>query len=168
MKIFFTIIIFSISIFAQPSQKEIMTQVQKVVQNYADAISCESQPIDQKLIVPFVPYKRESERLDAMYGAIWLGDIGCTGGRGGLKGHIAVLTIGAGDAVLVDPSQSSPIVEFPLPTTDISKVVSHAKDSIVLEGKTFAPNDPACCPSKKVIFTLKRNRDGSWALVGQK
>ncbi len=153
-----------------PSTQEITKKIIKSVTSYADAISCSDldTPTNPKRIVALSPYTNFDDRENAKYAVLWEGDIGCAGGTGTASTNIAIVTVGAGDSFLVDPSQSSPSITFDSLTRYVDKIVGNTRESLTLEGKEHGPNDPMCCPSVKVRFTLQSDAKGNWKLVDQK
>jgi hypothetical protein len=158
------------SSFAQsaPSVQEITKQIIRSVTGYANAISCPDVKVDPKQIAALVPYKTIDDRMDAKYAVLWVGDIGCVGGSGTSGTNISVVTISIGDSYVVDPLQSSPAIEFETPVSDVERIVGNTRDSLILEGKEYGPNDSRCCPSIKVRFTLRADEKGNWKLVKKK
>lgn len=156
--------------FAQsaPPVQEITKQIIKSVTNYANAISCPGVIVEPKQIAALVPYKNIDDRMDAKYAVLWVGDIGCAGGSGTAGTNVSIVTISTGDSYVVNPLQSSPAIQFESPVRSIERLVGNTSDSLILEGKEFGPNDPNCCPSIKVRFTLRVDEKGNWKLVEKK
>jgi len=161
---------FAANSFAQsaPPVQEITKQIIKSVTNYGNAISCPGVTVEPKQIAALVPYKSIEYRMDAKYAVLWSGDIGCFGGSGTEGTNVSIVTISIGDSYIVDPLQSSPAVQFESPVRHIERIVGNTTDSLILEGKEFGPNDPNCCPSIKVRFTLRVDEKGNWKLVDKK
>jgi len=163
-------IFFSANSFAQsaPPVQEITKQIIKSVSSYANAISCPGITVEPKKIAALVPYKTFDDRMDAKYAVLWVGDIGCAGGSGTEATNVAVVTVSTGDSYVVNPLQSSPAIQFESPVRGIERIVGNTRDSLILEGKEYGPNDPNCCPSIKVRFTLRVDEKGNWKLVEKK
>lgn len=162
--------LFAANLFAQnaPPVQEITKQIVKSVTSYANAISCPGIAVEPKKIAALVPYKTVDDRLDAKYAVLWVGDIGCAGGSGTEGTNISIVTVSTGDSYVVDPLQSSPAIQFESPVRGIERIVGNTRDSLILEGKEYGPNDPNCCPSIKVRFTLRSDEKGNWKLVEKK
>jgi hypothetical protein len=158
------------SCFAQsaPPVQEITRQVIKAATNYKDAIACAEDKIGAKDIAALVPYKTPDDQLDAKYAVLWGGDIGCAGGSGTYGTNVSIVTIGVGNSYIVDPHQSSPVIQFESPVRIVSRIVGNTRDSMILEGLEFGPKDANCCPSIPVRFTLKVDEKGNWKLVDKK
>lgn len=158
------------SCFAQsaPPVQEITRQIIKSATSYRDAIACVEDKIGPKDIAALVPYKTLDDRMDAKYAVLWVGDIGCAGGSGTYGTNVAIVTIGVGDSYTVDPLQSSPVIHFESPVRLVSRIVGNTRDSMILEGLEFGPNDSNCCPSIPVRFTLKLDEKGNWKLAEKK
>ena len=73
-----------------------------------------------------------------------------------------------GDSYVVDPLQSSPVIQFESPVRGVERIVGNTRDSLILEGMEYGPKDPNCCPSIKVRFTLRVDEKGNWKLVEKK
>ena len=151
-----------------PSVQEVTKGVIKSARNYASAISCGDAQIDSKNIAGLIPYKTLEDRLDAKFAVLWAGDIGCAGGSGTEGTNISIVTIGAGDAYMVDPQLSSPIIGFESPVRFVERIVGNTKDTLILEGKEQGPKDANCCPSIPVRFTLKADPKGNWKMIEKK
>ena len=159
------------SCFAQsvPPVQEITRQVIKAATSYKDAIACADEgKIGAKDIAALVPWKTFYGRPDAMYAVLWGGDIGCAGGSGTNGTHVSIVTIGAGDSYIVDPLQSSPVIQFDSPVRYVSRIVGNTRDSMILEGLEYGPEDSNCCPSSVVRFTRKLDEKGNWKLAEKK
>jgi len=156
--------------FAQsaPPVQEITKQIVKSVTNYANAISCPGVKVEPKQIAALLPYKTFDDRMDAKYAVLWSGDIGCAGGSATEFTNVSIVTVGAGDAFVVDPAQSSPLIQFESPVRYVSRIVGNTRDSLILEGWEQGPNDPNCCPSILVRFTLRVDEKGNWKLTEKK
>ena len=115
-----------------------------------------------------VPYKTMDDRMDAKYAVLWVGDIGCAGGSGTEGTNLSIVTISTGDSYVVDPLQSSPVIQFESPVRFVERIVGNTRDSLILEGMEYGPKDPNCCPSIKVRFTLRVDEKGNWKLVEKK
>jgi len=156
--------------FAQsaPPVQEITKQIIKSVKGYANAISCPGVDVGPNQIAALTPYKTQDDRMDAKYAVLWDGDIGCAGGSGTTGTNVAIVTVSVGDSFVVDPSQSSPIIQFESPVRGVSRIVGNTKDTLILEGKEFGDKDPNCCPSISVRFTLRVDDKGNWKLIEKK
>lgn len=169
MKILLSILLLSITscIFASegPSVEDVTRQVSDAANNYAKAISCGNQIVGPDQIAALVPYKKWDERYSAKFAVIWSGDIGCAGGSGTTYSRISIIKIGTGDTYLVDPEESSPIVTFDVPVRHVERIVGNTDTTLVLEGMKFGPDDPNCCPSIKVRFTLQADEKGNWTMI---
>jgi len=151
-----------------PSVQDISKAVVRASSQYANAVSCETEKIGPKQIAGLRPYKSFDDRMDAVYAVLWSGDIGCAGGSGTSGTNISIVTIGAGDSYVVDPTRSSPVVQFESPVRYVERIVGNTPDTLILEGKDYGPKDPNCCPSVPVRFTLKVDGKGNWKLVEKK
>lgn len=156
--------------FAQsaPPAHEITRKVISSATSYANAISCPGVKIEPKLVATLVPYKTMWDRMDAKYAVMWWGDIGCAGGSGTGGTHVSIVTISTGDSYVVDPFQSSPVIQFESPVRAVERIVSNTRDSLILEGMEYGPNDPNCCPSIKVRFTMRADEKGNWKVAEKK
>ena len=156
--------------FAQsaPSVQEVTKQIIRSATDYANAISCAGVVITPKEVAALTPYKTQDDRMDAKFAVLWDGDIGCAGGSGTSGTNISIVTVSVGDSYVVDPSLSSPIVQFESPVRQVSRIVGNTRDSLILEGKEYGENDSNCCPSISVRFTLRVDEKGNWKLVNKK
>ena len=163
-------VLFAANSFAQsaPPVQEITKQIIKSVTAYANAISCPGGTVEPRQIAALVPYKTMYDRMDAKYAVLWVGDIGCAGGSGTEGTNISIVTVSTGDSYVVDPLQSSPAIQFEIPVRGVERIVGNTRDSLILEGKEYGPNDPNCCPSIKMRFTLRVDEKGNWKLVEKK
>jgi hypothetical protein len=152
---------------APPVQK-ITKQVIRSVTSYADGISCHYTKIDAKMIAALVPYKTMDDRDDAKYAVLWPGDIGCAGGSGSDKSYLSIVRVSIGDSYVVDPLQSSPVIKFESPVRWVERIVGNTRDSLILEGKGYGPEDPNCCPSIPVRFTMRVDKKGNWKVTKKK
>lgn len=160
-------VVFAANSFAQsmlPVQ-EITKQIIKSVTAYANAISCPGVTVAPRQIAALVPYQTIDDRMDEKYAVLWVGDIGCVGGSGTEGTHVSIVTVSTGDSYVVNPLQSSPTVQFESPVRYVERIVGNTRDSLILEGKEYGPNDSNCCPSVKVRFTLRADEKGNWKLV---
>lgn len=66
---------------------------------------------------------------------------------------------------VVQPQLSSPVIRFELPVRFVTRVFSNNADTLVLEGREYAPADPRSNPSIPVRFTLRVNEKGDWKLI---
>lgn len=153
--------------FAQnaPSVKDITAGVIRAATNYATGIACTESKIEARHIAALTPYKNFDDRMDAKYAVLWTGDIGCLGGSGTNGTHISIVTVGTGDSYIVDPLKSSPAINFESPVRYIEKIVGNTRDSLILEGMEYGPEDANCCPSINIRFTLKATQNGDWKLA---
>ena len=149
------------------SQSPIPKQVIKAVNSYANAIACNVE-VKPNNIVTLVPHKTNDDIMESKYAALWSGDIGCEGGTGTVTTNISIVGVGAFDTYMVNPSQSSPNIEFGLPVQLFSKIISNTKTSIVLEANEAAETDPTCCPSIPVHFTLTSDGKNNWNVTDKK
>lgn len=129
---------------------------------YQQAIACETSPITQENIIPLTPFTDEEDQWESRYVVLWSGDIGCQGGSGTSTANITSIEIGAAQYVYVNSEESSPNIDYESPVAYVRRVVSYAKDKLVLEGKTYAEKDPHCCPSLTIQFTLTQDTEGNW------
>lgn len=146
-----------------PKESTVRAKVAAVVQAYATAIACDVQPVKAEDVIVLSPWTTDEDRPEAEYAVIWGGSVGCGGGNATYGYGIAVAKISAGNTVLVDPHQSSPMVRLDSPAQAV-KPISVSPDTLVLEGKDYDPNDPRCCPSLTVRMTVKRNSKGNWLM----
>lgn len=151
-----------------PPVQEITKQVIRSVTSYANAISCPGVKVDAKQIAALVPYKTMDDRMDAKYAVLWPGDIGCAGGSGTEGTHLSIVTVSTGDSYVVDPLQSSPVIQFESPVRFVERIVGNTRDSLILEGKDYGPKDPNCCPSILVRFTVRVDEKGNWKVTEKK
>lgn len=151
-----------------PPVQEITKQVIRSVTNYANAISCPGISVEPKQIAALVPYKNLDDRMDALFAVLWTGDIGCAGGSGTEGTNISIVTIGAGDSYVVNPLKSSPAIQFESPVRHVERIVGNTRDSLIVEGREYGPNDSNCCPTIKVRCTLRVDEKGDWKLVEKK
>ena len=152
----------SAGVHAAPAPEEVRTGVAAVAERYANAIGCGAitiRPADVHVL--------DVGRIDShlpKYAALWNGDLECYGGSGSEATHLVVATLNTGRYV-VQPRLSSPVVTFELPVRFVTRVVSATGDTLVLEGKEYAPTDPRSNPSVPVRFTLRADQNGNWKLV---
>jgi len=151
-----------------PSASDVARGVAAAVNNYSQAISCTDMSVKAKDIAALVPYKSFDDQMEATFAVLWSGDIGCLGGSGTSSTHIALVKVGVGGTYYVEPMQSSPAIQFNSPVRYIERIVGNTSDTLILEGKSFGPNDSNCCPSVNTRFTLKSDQNGNWALVDKK
>ncbi len=140
--------------------------ITRQVERYANAIACPGVRIERRMSVA-LPSSGDN-RVSQRYVVRWEGDIGCSGGSGSQETHLAVVATGAGNAIVVDPLQSSPAIRFESPARVIDRIVSHTGNTLTLEGKELGPNDAECCPSIKVRFTLRADNQGHWLLASKR
>ena len=146
------------------SGEEINKRVINAARKYQDAISCSEIPIKPKDVVPLVSLKSTEERFMVAYAVLWVGDIGCSGGTGSAGSYISIVGVAFDDYFYVDPSRSSPQVEFGGPAKLITKISRYSHDTLLVEGKKASQNDPNCCPSINVKYKLKADAKGNWKL----
>jgi hypothetical protein len=151
-----------------PPVDEITKQIIQSVTGYANAIAGGNEGVTPDKIAALVPYKTIDDRYDAKFAVLWVGDIGGLGGMGTMQTNISIVTIGAGDSYIVDPLQSSPAIRFESPVRYVERLVGNTRDSLILEGMEYGPDDPNCCPTVKVRFTVKVDGKGNWKLVEKK
>lgn len=149
-----------------PSRPEIERQVIEAASHYAQAVACPGLRSSAWRIAALTPWTTPDDRLNARYAVLWTGDIGCAGGSGTDSANVSIVVIRAGASFLVDPQQSSPLVRFDSPVRYVDRIVEHGRDTLTLEGLAHAPNDPNCCPTQRLRFTLKVDADGHWRRVG--
>jgi hypothetical protein len=149
------------------SQQPIPKQVIKAATGYANSIACNVE-LKPNNIITLVPHKTNDDIMESKYAALWSGDIGCDGGTGTVTTNISIVGVGAFDTYVVNPSQSSPVIEFGLPVQALSKIISNTKNSIVLEANEAAETDPTCCPSIPVRFTLTSDVKNNWIVADKK
>lgn len=151
-----------------PSVQEITKQIIRSVKSYASSISCGGVEVSPKDIAALVPYRSVDDRDSAKYAVLWSGDIGCAGGSGTQGTYIAIVNVGVGDSFLVNPLESSPVVEFgSFEARGFPKIVGNTANSIVLDGFEYNPNgkDAMCCPSVPVRATVRVDEKGNWKMV---
>lgn len=137
----------------------------KVATQYIHSIACETSPVTAKQIIPLTPYSSEDTRWDAQYAVLWSGDIGCQGGSGTSSANLLIVKIGAGAFYYVDSKQSSPNIHYESPTNWVTNVTSFSANRMVLAGRTYASQDPHCCPSVLTEFILERDKQANWRLI---
>jgi hypothetical protein len=154
---------FSTQVHAAPDLTEdVRARIANAVERYASAIACAGvrvQPGNVYLLDP----GRLDDRLPK-YAVLWTGDIRCQGGSGTEATHLAIATVNTGQYV-VQPELSSPVIRFDSPVRFVTRVVSAASDTLILEGNEYAPADPRSHPTVPVRFTLRAHRDGHWKLT---
>lgn len=148
-----------------PSHEGVIASVVEAANKYANSITCGIEPITAEDIITFKPYLGDFEtRLDAMYGVLWYGDIGCAGGSGTTTPNISIIKIGPGDSAYIDPWESSPAVGFPVgPAFD--SVVHNTENSLIVEAREHADGDPNNFPSQRVRYTLVQGEEGNWRVT---
>ena len=157
--------------FAQtpPSQADAKKAAARAAQLYVDAICGETfVKVDPAKVVALVPWDAKHDRSEATYAVLWSGDLGATGGSGSTAAYITIVTVCMGDTFVVEPTRSSPVINYEAPVRGIERIISSTKDSMTLEGLTLGPNDPNCCPSIRNRFTLKLDANGNWARFSAK
>lgn len=148
------------------STQEITQKIIHSVTNYANSVAC-SVKVKPEDIATLVPYRNSDDRFSAKYAVLWGGDIGCAGGSGTYTTNIAIVSGGMGESFLIDPTQSSPAINFDIPVRYVDKIVWNSSNSIILEGKEYGPNDPNCCPSVRIRFTMEVDKSGNWKMTGK-
>lgn len=151
---------------AQSGSDPLTPRIIEAARHWVRAIAC-AVPPDPAMVIPLIPSRSPEARWDARYAVIWGGDLGCEGGSGTHGSHIAIAVLRAGDSVLIDPMQSSPVVRFPIPVRYVERVVSNTADSLTLEGMAYGDKDPNCCPSLPTRFTMRVDDKGQWRLVSR-
>jgi hypothetical protein len=134
------------------------------VKHYARSVSCDFK-VNPTKVAGLNPYNSNDAKFGKKYVALWDGDIGCAGGSGNYQTHIAVVRYGDTGRFLVDPLASSPVVRFESPVQLTTKLVRLDSQTITLEGLEEGPNDPLCCPSVPLRFTLRLDGKENWVLV---
>lgn len=143
------------------SAERIPRDITRQVERYAHAIACPGVQVDPRMGVVLSRFNG----IDARYVVLWEGDIGCSGGSGSQRTHMAMVTLGAARTVVVDPLQSSPAIRFESSVRVIDRIVGHTRDTLTLEGKAHGPKDAECCPSVAVRFILRSDKKGNWLLA---
>jgi len=142
---------------------DIKEGVADVVKRYANAVACPGVRVRPADVLTLVPYKR-GERQQSKYAVLWTGDPGCVAGPGDEATYIAIATISGGRFV-VDPRQSSPLVQFESPVRFVRRVVDYSEDTLILQGNIYGPQDAHNNPSIPVRFTLQADENGNWKMV---
>jgi hypothetical protein len=152
-----------------PTAQEINSQVIKAVKSYAHATACEAPAKESEyLVAPLVPYKNFTDKFRAKYAVLWDGDLGCTGGNVSHSTQISMVVAGVRGHFVVDPLQSSPVVQFEHPGRGIQKILGHTPDALILEGRDYGPEDRICCPTIPVQIIMQRDLEGDWKAVETK
>jgi hypothetical protein len=152
----------SVASAAPRSADEIKAGISNAVERYASSISCSGIKVQPKDVLTLGSDK-DDESLPK-YAVLWSGDLGCFGGSGTEATHLAIATVNTGQYV-VQPGLSSPVVAFESPVRFVTRVVRTNADTLVLEGREYAPTDPQSSPSIPVRFALRVNAKGDWRLV---
>ena len=100
-------------------------------------------------------------------------DVGCWGGTGTTKTSLIIVNIGMAENYCVNPSESSPAIKFSdnfpsfggMPMRFIDKIISNTHNSISLTGNAYSAEDPNCCPTIPVTFTMQPDKYGNWVIV---
>lgn len=142
---------------------DIKEGIADVVKRYANAVACPGVRVRPADVLTLVPYKR-GERQQSKYAVLWTGDPGCVAGPGDEATYIAIATISGGRFV-VDPRQSSPLVQFESPVRFVRRVVDYSEDTLILQGNIYGPQDVHNKPSIPVRFTLQADENGNWKMV---
>ena len=148
------------------SNEEIKRGVADVVRRYANAIACPGVRVRPADVLALTPYEDDYRRT-SKYAVLWSGDLGCNGGAGVVQSHLSIATINNGKYV-VDPRQSSPIVDLESPVRIVKRVVSYTDDTMTLQGNVHGPQDRQGYPSVPVRFTLKLDDQGNWKMVDKR
>ena len=144
------------------SNDDIKRGVADAVRRYANAIACPGVKVRPEDVLALVPAEDDERRL-SKFAVLWTGDIGCFGGTGIEASQIAIATISNGKYI-VDPRQSSPIIQFDAPVRYVKRVVSYTDDTLTLQGNVSGPQDVRGVPSVPVRFVLKVDDKGNWKL----
>lgn len=148
---------------APKSPAEIQAGVAEAVNHYVKAVACPVAPIKPADVMTLQP-DTESDVALSKYAVLWAGDMGCAGGSGSENTELTMATYSVGRFV-VQAELSTPSVTFESPVRFVTRVVSFTADTLVLEGKEYAPDDPRSSPSIPVRFTLRVDAKGNWRLV---
>ena len=152
-----------VSVAADKSSEEVKEGVADVVKRYANAVACPGVKVRAADVLTLTPYKR-GDRTQPKFAVLWTGDPGCIAGPGDEATYIAIATISGGRFV-VDPRQSSPLVQFESPVRFVRRVVDYTEDTLILQGYIYGPQDPHNKPSIPVRFTLQVDDNGNWKMV---
>lgn len=152
---------------AAPPAPDATAAAARAAERYAQAVSCTEDEIPPERVATLHPYRDDGDRAQARYAVVWHGDLGCRGGSGSERAHLAIVVVGAGDSYVVDPGASSPAVTFVLPVRWVETLQALAPDRLRVDGLAHAPGDAACCPSRRLRFTLQRQPGGQWKPVGR-
>ena len=147
---------------APRSADEIKTGISNAVERFANSISCRGIKVQPEDVLTLA--EDQNEETLPKYAVLWSGDLGCFGGSGTEATHLAIATVNTGQYV-VQPELSSPVAAFESPVRFVTRVVSNNADTLVLEGREYAPTDPQSNPSIPVRFTLRVDAKGDWRLV---
>lgn len=149
---------------APRSADEVKAGISNAVERYANSISCKGIKVQPEDVLTLE--SGNDKEILPKYAVLWSGDLGCFGGSGTEATRLAIATVNTGQYV-VQPGFSSPVVAFESPVRFVTRVVSNNADTLVLEGKEYAPTDPRSSPSIPVRFTLRVSEKGDWRLVGK-
>lgn len=152
---------------AAPSAQDASAAAAEAASRYAQAVSCTEDEIPPERVAALRPYRDDAGREQARYAVVWHGDLGCRGGSGSDRARLAIVVVGAGDSFVVDPAASSPAVSFLLPVRWVETIRAPRPDRLRVEGLAHAPGDAACCPSRRLAFTLQRQPGGQWTTLGR-
>ena len=152
-----------------------INEIIKTATNYANSISCEVGGINSNNVVSLVPYTTIDNMYDAKYAVLCDMDVGCGGGTGSRKTSLIIVNIGMAENYCVNPSESSPTIEFSdnfpsfggLPMRYIDKIISNTHNSITLTGNSYSAEDANCCPTIPVTFTMQSDKYGNWVIVAK-
>jgi len=142
--------------------EQVSARVLEAARQYASAISCVAEAPTAERMAALVPYRGPQSQGEARYVVFWSGDVGCLGGSG-TRGHwLATVTVGTDDHFVVDPRQSSPVVQLGEVHRGFERLVSHSANTLVIDARAYAATDPNCCPSQRWRYTLRRDAKGQW------
>lgn len=144
------------------SPDEVAAGIANAAERYVNAVACphvKVRPGDVHLLDP-----GQMDSHLPKFAVLWTGDLGCFGGSGSERTHLAIATVNTGQYV-VQPELSSPVVQFESPVRFVTRVVSATGNTLVLEGKDYAAGDPQSNPTIPVRFTLRASDNGDWKLV---
>ncbi len=148
---------------APMSDADIRKGVTDAVLRYVGSIACSPAALRPEAVLTLEPLDQSGPSLPK-YALLWSGDLGCWGGAGSERTHLAIATFNTGRFV-VRPELSSPVIAFESPARFVARVVSNSADSLVLEGMEYGPGDARCCASIPVRFSLRVDAGGNWKLT---
>lgn len=150
---------------APKSPAEIQSGVADAVGRYVSAVACPRPAIAPAEVLTLAPGIQSGPALPK-YAVLWAGDMGCYGGSGSERTHLAIATFNTGQFV-VQPELSTPVAAFDSPVRFVTGVVSYSADTLILEGNEYGPDDPRSAPSIPVRFTLRADAKGNWRMVNK-